>query len=291
MNPLPPVSSLQDDGLPIPSVGSWAEEKYRLVDFYNRLFSTGMKSKWDTRVYIDLYAGAGLSKIRGTNRILEASPLLALGVPDKFDKYIFCEKDDPLINALRQRVTRKYPEINVAYVQGDCNEKVIEIINEIPKHSTSKRVLSFCFIDPFDITIKLETVKALSQRFMDFLIVLAVGMDATRNEQVYLKPTNKRVDHFLGIDDRRPRWKKAVEQGITFRHFLAQEYANQMEKLGYKKVVLSKMKEVRSDEKNLPLYHLAFFLNINSGTSFGRKCSNTQQPNKHYQALIDFYFR
>ncbi|MBI3610696.1 MAG: three-Cys-motif partner protein TcmP [Nitrospirae bacterium] len=147
----------------------------------------------------------------------------------------------------------------MAYVQGDCNKKVEEIIREIPAHSPDRKVLSFCFVDPFDIKIEFKTIKTLSQRFMDFLIVLAVGMDATRNEKVYARPNDKHVDNFLGVDDWRIRWQDASLKGRTFRHFLAQEYANQMEILGYKKLSLSKMKEVRSDEQNLPLYHLAFF--------------------------------
>lgn len=92
MSTQPPTSYLQDDAMPTPEVGPWVEEKHEIVNRYNRQFSTGMKRKWDCRVYIDLYAGAGRSKIRGTDRILEASPLLALSVPDKFDKYIFVKK-------------------------------------------------------------------------------------------------------------------------------------------------------------------------------------------------------
>jgi hypothetical protein len=39
-----------DDGLPCPEVGAWAEDKYTLVGLYDRLFSTGKKNKWPTRV-------------------------------------------------------------------------------------------------------------------------------------------------------------------------------------------------------------------------------------------------
>lgn len=267
MSSHPPTSHLHDDGFLTPEVGSWVEEKYRLVNLYNRLFSTGMKRKWDLRVYIDLYAGAGRSRIRGTNHILEASPLLALGVPDKFDKYIFCEKERVLIETLQQRVANQYPDVDVAYVQGDCNKKVEEIIRKIPAHSSDRKVLSFCFVDPFDIKIEFKTIRALSQRFMDFLIVLAVGMDATRNEKVYARPDDKRVDNFLGSDDWRKKWQEAKIRK-SFRHFLAQEYADQMGRLGYKKLPLTKMKEVRSDEKNLPLYHLAFFSKHDLGYKF-----------------------
>jgi protein gp37 len=36
-----------DDGLVCPKVGKWAEEKHGPVSFYAKLFSTGMKDKWD----------------------------------------------------------------------------------------------------------------------------------------------------------------------------------------------------------------------------------------------------
>ena len=49
--------SVPDDGLPKTEVGPWAEDKYRIVALYDELFSTGMRKKWETRVYIDLYAG------------------------------------------------------------------------------------------------------------------------------------------------------------------------------------------------------------------------------------------
>ena len=83
---------VENDGLPCPDVGSWAETKYRLLALYDELFSTGMKYKWDQRVYIDLYAGAGYARVKGTKKILKGSPILALTVTHPFDKYIFCEE-------------------------------------------------------------------------------------------------------------------------------------------------------------------------------------------------------
>lgn len=94
---------VDDDGLLARDVGAWVEEKYRRVGMYCEIFSTGMKGKWDARVYIDLYAGAGRSKIRGTQRSLLGSPLMALSVPDRFDRYIFCESDPEALFALRSR--------------------------------------------------------------------------------------------------------------------------------------------------------------------------------------------
>ena len=87
------VVDVADDGLFCgPPVGKWADEKHDRVSYYAKLFSTGMKAKWDERIYIELYAGAGYSKIRDTARIIAGSPIRALSLEHPFDKYIFCEK-------------------------------------------------------------------------------------------------------------------------------------------------------------------------------------------------------
>lgn len=41
--------------------------------------------------------------------------------------------------------------------------------------------------------------------------------------------------------------------------FLAEEFSSSMEGLGYLKQPLHRMKLIRSDNKNLPLYYLALF--------------------------------
>ena len=149
----------EEDGLPCSEVGAWTEEKYKVVGLYDRLFSTGMKHKWPTRVYVDLYSGPGFVRVRSTGRMLTASPLLALGVPDPFDKYIFCESDPKLLAALQSRVGRYSRAADASFTCGDCNEKIEEICARIPAHSPGRGVLTFCFVDPFDISIKFSTAK------------------------------------------------------------------------------------------------------------------------------------
>src|ERR1051326_5417999 len=113
---------LEPDGLATPEVGAWTEDKHRLVSLYATLFSSGMKAKWGKRVYVELYAGAGRARVRGTSKIIVGSPLLALQVNPPFDKYVFCEDSPQNLDALRQRVRRLSPVANVAYVPGDCNQ-------------------------------------------------------------------------------------------------------------------------------------------------------------------------
>ncbi|MGA7523280.1 MAG: three-Cys-motif partner protein TcmP [Acidobacteriaceae bacterium] len=136
----------EDDGLTCPNVGRWAEDKYRLLSLYDRLFSTGMKNKWEQRVYIDLYAGAGYSRIRGTEIVLRGSPILALTVADPFDKYIFCEEQPERLAALKERAKRAAPYANISFVAGSCNDRVDEIRRICPTALISKScsLVVFC---------------------------------------------------------------------------------------------------------------------------------------------------
>ncbi len=99
---------VSDDGLPVSEVGEWTEEKHRLVGYYAGMFATAMKRKWDSRVYIDLFAGSGLSRLKETGKIIPGSPFCALNIKDKFDRYIFCDSDKRNVKALEHRINEKY---------------------------------------------------------------------------------------------------------------------------------------------------------------------------------------
>jgi three-Cys-motif partner protein len=250
---------VSNDGLACPEVGKWAEEKHGLVSFYAKLFSTGMKDKWDERVYIELYAGSGYSKIRDTSRTIAGSPIQALTLEHPFDKYIFCEKRSKDLDALKLRAEKAAPLAKVAYILGDCNQRVDDILSEIPPHSPTHRVLSLCFVDPYDIGIKFETLGKLSKKYVDFLVLLALYMDANRNVDNYVKDETVKIDEFLGSHTWRERWRTRLLDGIPFPQFLAEEFSNSMETLRYQSQPFYKMKPVAIPELNVRLYRLALF--------------------------------
>ena len=193
-----------------------------VVSLYAKLFSTGMKNKWHERVYIDMYAGAGYAKVRETSRFIAGSPIQALLLPDPFDKYIFCEADSTCLNALRVRVRRTAPSAKVAFVEGDCNQRIEEILAEIPAHSTNHRVLTLCFVDPYDIGVKFATLHHLSVKFIDFLVLLAIYMDAARNQENYVREEAIKIDEFLGQKDWRQRWKLEQTTGCAVPKILSE---------------------------------------------------------------------
>ena len=180
-------------------------------------------------------------------------------LPDPFDKYIFCEEDPDKLAALQARVRRIAPNADVAYVPGNCNNHVSEILANIPPGSKTDTVLSLCFADPYDIGLKFATLRALAQRYIDFVVLLALWSDANRAYKRYVMEDAVKVDQFLDSTTWRERWKTAQSSAVAFPKFLAGEFASRMETLGYLPTPIHKMKRVRSDEKNLPLYYIAMF--------------------------------
>lgn len=252
----PSYTEVKDDGLTAPEVGTWAEEKHRRVSLYSTLFSSGMKKKWSKRIYIELYAGAGYSRIRDTPRLILGSPLRALTLEVPFDKYVFCEENRENLDALKTRAKRISPNADITYIEGDCNKRTREILAAIPRGSA----LSLCFADPFDISLHFATIRTLATAGrIDFLILLALGMDASRNYDHYLKDESHKIDNFLGSDTWRQRWARAQWDAVKFTRFLADEFTASMAALNYIPPPRYMMKEVKLPEKNVPLYRLALF--------------------------------
>lgn len=251
-----------EDGLPAPEVGPWAETKHNVVSYYARLFSTGMKRKWKKRIYVELYAGAGYSKIRDTSKIIMGSPLRALSLPDPFDKYIFCEEDPALLGALKLRAKQIAPSAEIVFVPGSCNDRISDIVGEIPIGSKDNKVLSLCFVDPCDIGIKFSTIRFLSEKrygYVDFLVLLALYMDANRNNQNYVNPRSTKVADLLDLPGWRTDWATAEAGGVPFPKFLAEAFSKRMQSLGCIFQPIYKMKEIMFPDKNWPLYRLALF--------------------------------
>lgn len=247
---------VRDDSLAAPEVGAWAEEKHRYVSLYSALFSSGMRRKWPKRTYIELYAGAGYSKIRDTSKLILGSPLRALTLEVPFNKYVFCEENREKLAALKTRAKQICPNADIAFVEGDCNRKTQEILAAIPRKSG----LSLCFADPFDISLHFTTIRTLATAGrIDFLILLALGMDANRNYDHYLKDESHKIDNFLGSDSWRQRWAKAQWDAVKFTRFLADEFTTSMAALDYIPPPRYMMKEVKLPQKNVPLYRLALF--------------------------------
>lgn len=275
-----PIIPVEKDNLPIPEVREWSLEKYRLLGSYCDIFTRGMKNLWKQLVYIDLFAGAGYTKINKTGVIYKSSPLIALSLPVPFTKYIFCEKDTAKCNALLARVKREYPNYDTSILNLDCNEATQKIIDEIPHFNKDNTLLTFCFVDPYSLNLHFKTIKELSEsRLIDFLILQALHMDANRNLRAYMRKESSKIALYFDDPDWRDKFRNGDEcSNTSFVRFLADYYDANMGKIGYKRE--RKIHQIRSHDKNLPLYYLSFYSKHDRGLDYFGKIQ--KRANQQY---------
>lgn len=267
-----------NDDLILDTIQPYAEQKHRLLTYYASLFAKSIRDKWDSIVYLDLYSGPGKAIIDGTSRIVNTSPLLVLELEDKFDKYLFCDEDNNNVNALKHRIAKEHPELNTHVIEGDINDKTNEVIKEMPTPRSDYKVLGFCFLDPYRMkNLKFSTLKRLTVRYMDFLILIPTGMDAKRAEQYYVQANNQTVDLFLGNTDWRNRWKIEKTKKKDFGDFIIEEYNNSMKSIGFKCLDVADTVPVRN-EKNRIIYRLAFYSKDNLGIKLFKESSKYSNP-------------
>lgn len=249
-----------EDGLVVAEVGDWAEDKYLHVEHYARMFAKAMKGKWDLRVYLELFSGPGRATLEGTGRILDTAPLRALGLQTGFDLHVYGELDGERLRALEERCRRRRPGAQYAFVQGDVNGTWPELRGCVQKASRGGTYLTFCFVDPYACSnLAFETVRGLAELYADFLVLIPSFMDANRNCERYLEPNNETLDVFLGDREWRADWLARAEPKAKFGSFVADQFGRRMKRLGFLYDGAADMKLIRSTDKNLPLYHLAFF--------------------------------
>ncbi len=270
-----PIIHVEDDGMSTPEIGVWGLQKYKLMGAYCDIFTSGMKNNWEQLIYIDLFAGSGYAKIKDDNKILKTSSLIAASIATPFTKYVISEFDKSKIDALQTRFDREYKDLSnkTVFIQGDSNKNIDRIIEEIPKESNALR---FCFVDPFSLNLEFETIKKVAAiGRVDFLILLALQMDAKRNFHNYINQQSDKIDKFIGNVSWREPFRKGEIAQHKFIQFLADSYDKNMQQLGY--IVNPNLKyRVKNNEANLGLYYLAFYSKNERGNDFYQKVEKYQ---------------
>jgi hypothetical protein len=104
-------------------------------------------------------------------------------------------------------------------------------------------------------------------------------MDAKRNIQHYLKPDSK-IDRMIGNTTWRTRWNNKSDIHEDFAKFLASEFAQSMSEVGYLKTPLHQMKEVKTHDKNVPLYYIAMFAKHPMAFNLWKKALISSSPQR-----------
>lgn len=196
----------------------WSFKKLILLEYYIKPYLSICLNRGYRCFFIDLFSGCGANKIEGEKILSIGSPIVSLlkgVIPNKsknrnnrFFKWFFIEYNVDLYKALRLRATstveilnKKYGENlqvdkNIKILYGNCNEKIMEIVDEIKKEAESNEIAVLAFIDPYTFTnIEWKTwEKLLTLTYIDIIFTFPTGaikrgLNKCKEKEKYLPPT------------------------------------------------------------------------------------------------------
>jgi three-Cys-motif partner protein len=258
------LGGLADDGLYTPEIKPHSIQKLRRHNYVARMFATGMKDRWTHRAYVGLYCGAGRAKRSDTGEIIETTTMSVLRLPDPFTHYVFVDEDPRCTDALTQRSASLPAAARAKIITGDVNLKTDEIKRALPSYSKKETLLSFCFVDPFDVTLRFETIRSLATYQMDFLVLLALGFDLRRNLRRHYEPeSDTRIADLIHC----PTWRDEYRHsGKKITRFVLDKFDAAMVGLGY--LSSNQAHPVKVSGGGVLLYYLVYYSKHQLGLTF-----------------------
>lgn len=178
------------------TVGPWARQKLDGLEAYLEAYTTALKKNPFDLVFIDAFAGAGISKIRNDwagaesddlslldddfmkneEQFIEGSPRRALGLNTPFNRYFFFDADAGRANSLKE-LEVDYPGRNIKVEVGDANKLIQNLIPQINSPMTK----GIAFLDPYGPHLDWKTIQALGRtKKFEVMINFPLGMAINR---------------------------------------------------------------------------------------------------------------
>jgi three-Cys-motif partner protein len=185
--------------------GDWTVEKLNILSDYLDFYLNALKNQPFSKVYIDAFAGSGKIETRSGTEEITGSIRLALQAKNKFDKYVFIEKDSRYAAELQNIVDTEFAELksNIAIYNADCNEKLIEICDTTRYAKFWKENRAVLFLDPYATEVKWATLEAIAKtQAIDlwYLFPFSAAQRMLPNEGVVDSWKNKLNDLFGDTD-------------------------------------------------------------------------------------------
>lgn len=266
----------REDSLSLHCAGSWSEDKIAYFRYYSEMFATGMKNKWPTRFYIDLFSGPGKCIIREDYKEINGTCLEVLNLRDNFSGYFFVDNNPGCIDSLRKRILENS---RVRLISKDCNSAVDEIINKIPDYS-----LNLAIIDPDSLQFGFDSYKKLSEKKIDLIVNYPIGPIERAVSSINKKKYESKI-----LDRFHPGWRDIVNKN-TWGHGkkemirnLKKDYINQIKKLGY---YSSDLFIPFKNSKNATMYYLIALSKSEKGIEFWKKATQGLKKKDRQQPLF-----
>lgn len=242
------------DGLRVQCIGRWSLEKHKVlrqyIDATQHVRKKFIGPGKGGAAFVDLFAGPGRARVKGTGEFVDGSPLIAAshdGAP--FSKIILCEADQENHAALKERTAGHGSRVKV--LSGDCNDLIDEVLKQLPKAG-----LNLALIDPYNVgPLSFETLAKLGRSGRMDLLLHFPTSDIRRK---FGRKLFGYLDRFLGS----PEWRSVVtkaEQVPQLIPFLR----GRLSTLGYSDEEVQSH-PVRADAQ--VLYHIVYITKHDTGS-------------------------
>jgi three-Cys-motif partner protein len=215
MSQLDPERYTQDDdGLPVEIVGSWAEDKLKLLADY--VFASGGARQKFFRTgaaFIDPFCGPGRSQFRGKATVIDGSPVVAfkraIASAGTFTSINISDDDPELLAAATKRLSKLNAPVKA--FDGPANQAIPKIVQSLHPDG-----LHLAFLDPYNLAnLSFSLFEALSKlKRIDVIAHVSVA-DLQRNAGRYAGKDYEQFDVFA------PGWRNHVDTAVSKKAFRA----------------------------------------------------------------------
>lgn len=141
--------------------GKWTIEKLDIFSDYLNAYTVALKNQPFKKIYIDAFAGTGEIITADGTEIITGSVRLALNAKNKFDYYIFIEKDTNKAQELKDMIEVEYPQFKsiIEIRNDDCNV----VLKEICENTDWKNNRALLFLDPYATEVPWSTLEIISK--------------------------------------------------------------------------------------------------------------------------------
>src|SRR5262249_1323172 len=134
------------------------------------------RARYFRTVYVDAFAGSGFRAARpkspagqglfiNVRQAEEAdrkgSAMLALELPNKFDSYLFIERNSRYAQSLRSAIASEHEELlgRCTILEGDANE----ILQDWCRGQNWRRQRGVVYLDPYGMDVEWNTIRAIAR--------------------------------------------------------------------------------------------------------------------------------
>ena len=199
---------LDEEGLLVEEVGSWANDKLKILTDYVHASGGARQAYVSTgAAYIDVFCGPGRSRIRNTSKMIDGSAVAAFkkgeGSPGPFTSIYISDADDELLASCEKRLWKLNAPVHP--IKGPASDAIPAIVRHLKPSG-----LHFAFLDPHNLeALSFDLFESLAKlKRVDILVHVSLS-DLQRNADRYASEAHIQFDRFA------PGWREHIRADMN----------------------------------------------------------------------------